>query len=249
MPDEAPVKSASWLGDAVEEFKKAPPAAKIGIVVALVAAAGIGYYEYSKNKAANTSGISGASTPSTDTQGAQGFPTVPGGNTGQVPVLPGGLQPIFDAAGNLIGFQPAPPTTGTTGGITPPPTPTPTPTPKPKPKPKGRPDNDKGGEGSDKGKLPDHTVKGKAHSVSGPGVKAPTGTQRGHKPGPNAPERKTPPHPETRKVFRPPPGPAPTPVHAPAPAAHAPTRQVFRSPPPFPAGRGTGAGAGGRTPG
>lgn len=120
------VHPGSWLGDAVEEFKKAPTPAKIGIVVAFVAVAGIGFYEYNKSKG-SSSGVSGASSPSTDLQagnngGAQQFSTVPGGNTGTVPVLPAGLQPLFDAAGNLIGFEPSSTPTTTTpapgGGTT-----------------------------------------------------------------------------------------------------------------------------------
>lgn len=107
-------KPGSWLGDAVEEFKKAPPAAKIGIVVAILAAAGIGYYEYSKNQSSSTQGGTTAS-PSVDTSGANAsqYPTVPGGNTGNVPVLPGGLSPLYDPSGQLVAFEPTP--TGTTG--------------------------------------------------------------------------------------------------------------------------------------
>ncbi len=50
--------------------------------------------------------------------GANQFPTVPGGNTGTVPVLPGGICPIYDPNGNTVAFGPC---TGATGGTNNPP--------------------------------------------------------------------------------------------------------------------------------
>lgn len=107
------------FGDIAKEFHKLPTGGKIFFAVAIVGAAGVGFYEYQKSK----SGVSGVSSPSTDTQSAQGYPTVPGSGQGSVPVLPGGMSPIFDPLGNLIGWQPTPTTGGTT--TTPPPSPSP----------------------------------------------------------------------------------------------------------------------------
>lgn len=113
------VHPGSWLGDGVEEFKKAPTGVKIAIGAAFLLAAGIGYYEYSKSQS-SSSGVSGTASPSTDTtsgNGTQQYATVPGGNTGTVPIIPPGYTPLFDSLGNLIGFQqPGATTTTTTTG-------------------------------------------------------------------------------------------------------------------------------------
>lgn len=182
----------SWVGDTVEEYKKLPTAGKIAAIGGLLLVAGIGYYEYSKGKSSK-SGVSGSASPSTDLSGAGAnqYPLVPGGNTGQVPVLPGGLQPIFDGLGNLIGFQPIPPST------TPAPTPGPTPAPGPPkpPKPTKPPKKDKDGDqheaanvGGLHGRLPHQPIQ------------PPTGTPRGQKIGPGQSSRPIPPQPVRRRA-------------------------------------------------
>lgn len=112
----------SWLHDASTEFKKLPTGGKIAVVGIFVLVAGIGLYQYykSRNTGTNALGSAANASPSTDLAGASGYPTVPGPTGNQVPVLPGGLSPIFDSLGNLVGWQPTP------SGSTPTPTPTPT---------------------------------------------------------------------------------------------------------------------------
>ena len=104
-------------GDLIKEFKSAKPPEKVVIVLGIAAVGGIAIYLYRKSFAG------GAATPATSTaaQGGQqaGFPST---STG-IPVLPGGVNPVFDPNGNLIAFQPSPP----------PPAPPPTPPPPPNP--------------------------------------------------------------------------------------------------------------------
>src|SRR5437773_7336697 len=107
----------SAFGDIAEEWHKLPTLGKFAVGGLFVAVAGIGLYEYSRSR--STSPV-GASSPSTDLAGAGAnqFPTVPGGNTGTVPVLPGGVCPVSDSSGNLVAFGPC---TGATGGTNKPP--------------------------------------------------------------------------------------------------------------------------------
>lgn len=116
MPED--IKPGSWVGDTAEEFKKLPPAGKIAVIGAFIAAAGIGFYEYRKNKSSGATLAAGTTAAGTDPNAGGGlqspFPSIPGANGSSVPVLPSGLQAIFDGQGNLIGWQPAPtPTTPT----------------------------------------------------------------------------------------------------------------------------------------
>jgi hypothetical protein len=100
------------LSDVTSEFKQAGPKEKVLIVVTVVGAIGVAYYLYTKKQQTGTQ----AGTPdSTATSGPprSGFPETSTGT----PNVPFGETPLFDPAGNLIGWQ----SPGT-------PTPTPTPT-------------------------------------------------------------------------------------------------------------------------
>lgn len=117
------VHPGSWVGDATEEFKKLPPWGK-GLVIVGVGVAGyLGYRAY-QNRGAST-GAAGAAGAAGGTPGggAQSpFPMI-----GNVPLLPSGVNPIYDPSGGLIGFQNQPPPTPPTPNPQPPPT-TPPPT-------------------------------------------------------------------------------------------------------------------------
>lgn len=104
----------------IEEFQHAKPPEKAVIIGGVVAVVSIGVYLFMRSK----SSASGAATPtdtSTSTGQTAGYPTVGASGT---PVLPSGVNPLYDPNGNLIGFQnpPAP-------GATPTPTPATAPTP------------------------------------------------------------------------------------------------------------------------
>lgn len=96
-------------GDLINEFKQAKPPEKVVIVVGVLAVAGVAWYLYKKGQA------QAASTPATGAPSGQvaGYPTVGPNGT---PVLPSGVNPLYDPNGNLIGFQNPPPP-----GTTPPP--------------------------------------------------------------------------------------------------------------------------------
>jgi hypothetical protein len=124
MPED--IHPGSWVGDTTAEFKKLPTWGKFAAVGAVVLVAGIGWYEY--NKAKSTGGTSVSSPGSTGTSldpnaqmgGTQSpFAQVPttAGNGASVPVIPFGDTPIFDALGNLIGWQ-QPGATAPGGGTT-----------------------------------------------------------------------------------------------------------------------------------
>ena len=112
------------LGDTLDEFKKASPQEKIFIVGGAIAAIAIALYIRNQSQAGTpTTASSGA--PSTSLQSG-GIQTVPGPNSSQVPILPSGLNPIFDNQGNLLGYQPITQGTiapGPSGGVNPPTTP------------------------------------------------------------------------------------------------------------------------------
>ncbi len=96
-------------GDLINEFKQAKPAEKVVIVVGVLAVGGVAFYLYRKGQAqAAVSSNTGAPVAQT-----AGYPMA--GNT---PVLPSGVNPLYDPNGNLIGFQNPPPP-----GSTPPPAP------------------------------------------------------------------------------------------------------------------------------
>lgn len=113
------------LGDTLDEFKKASPQEKVFIGVGVVAAVAVLLYVRSQNSSSSTpaQGATGASlTGGASGGGGGGIQTVPGPNSSSVPILPPGLNPIFDSQGNLLGYQPI------TQGTLPTSTPTSTPT-------------------------------------------------------------------------------------------------------------------------
>jgi hypothetical protein len=114
----------SWIGDSVQEFKKLPTWGKIGIGAAVVGVAAFGYIQWKQSQASGTN-VAGSLVPGgspSTSGGASGgsqspySSTTSNGNT--VPILPFGVTPIYDGAGNLIGFQQGPASTGgsNTGG-------------------------------------------------------------------------------------------------------------------------------------
>lgn len=99
-------------GDLIEEFKKAKPPEKTVIILAVVVIGGIAiYYFYTKSQQAASTAAQGTTTQG---GGVAGYPTV---GSNQTPVLPSGVNPIYDPNGNLVAFQnqPTPTTTGNTG--------------------------------------------------------------------------------------------------------------------------------------
>ncbi len=123
MPEGNVTYHGSAFGDIAEEWHKLPTWGKFAVGGLFVAVAGIGYYEYSKNKSSGVTplGSNAGSPADLSGAGANQYPTAPGGNTGNVPVLPGGICPIFDSSGNLVAFGPCTDATGgTNNGGTPP---------------------------------------------------------------------------------------------------------------------------------
>jgi len=119
MPDE--IHPGSFVGDTVEEFKKLPTWGKVTVGIGVLVVAYVAYRSYQNSKV----GSSQTTTlpPTTNPPGSQSpFPSVQSGNT-SVPLLPSGVNPIYDAQGGLTGYQQSPPPPQTVGG-----TPNPTPT-------------------------------------------------------------------------------------------------------------------------
>lgn len=88
--------------DLIKEFKNAKPPEKAVIILGVVAVGGVAFYLWRKGNtaAATTTAAQG------QTGGQQaGFPTTASG----IPVLPSGVNPVFDPNGNLIAFEPQPP--------------------------------------------------------------------------------------------------------------------------------------------
>ncbi len=105
-----------FLKQGVEELKKLPTWGKVSIAGLFLGVAAVGYWEY------RNQGQSSQAGTSTDTTGtASQYPTVPGGS-GNVPVLPGGISPVYDSSGSLVAFGPTSTPTATTTTTT---TPTP----------------------------------------------------------------------------------------------------------------------------
>lgn len=99
-------------GDILQEFHHAKPPEKVVIIVAVVAIGGIAIYLIWNRNQASAGSAAGAAGASSSQQA--GYPTA-----GGVPVLPSGVNPLFDPNGNLIGFQnPATPTSGGGSGQT-----------------------------------------------------------------------------------------------------------------------------------
>lgn len=116
------------LEDTIGEFKKASPQEKVFIVGGVVAAVAILLYVRSQSQSGGASPASvGGSGSAASQGGGGGIQTVPGPNSSSVPILPPGLNPIFDNQGNLLGYQPitqnpnplAPPPTSTNNAFNP----------------------------------------------------------------------------------------------------------------------------------
>ena len=137
----ADIHPGSFVGDSVEEFKKLPTWGKIALGLVVVAVGGIAIYEHNLAASSSTTPAStgaigstsgggslfgSSSLPSTptDTTGVQSpFSLVPNSSgNGSSPLIPFGDTPLFDALGNLIGWQqPNPnPTVSTMPPATPP---------------------------------------------------------------------------------------------------------------------------------
>lgn len=99
------IHPGSFVGDTVEEFKKLPLWGKvvvgaIGLVVVYLL-----YKKFTSGGGTSTSGTQPAMSPS----GAQSpFPTVQSGGS-SVPVIPSGVNPVYDQSGGLTAFQTAAP--------------------------------------------------------------------------------------------------------------------------------------------
>jgi len=88
-------------GDLIKEFKEAKPPEKTVIIVGIIAVIGIAWYLYAKNKAGSTSPYE-TGTPASPGSQQAGYPAVGSAGT---PVLPAGVNPLYDPNGNLIAFQ------------------------------------------------------------------------------------------------------------------------------------------------
>lgn len=122
--------AGSWLGDLTNEWKQAKPGERIIIVGAVVGVGALAWYFYTQNKGAasttvNAPGQQGQGAPAGGGQQA-GFPTIP---SGQIPVLPAGINPIYDANGSVVGYGPGAQTPPSTSATTPTPADTGTGTP------------------------------------------------------------------------------------------------------------------------
>jgi hypothetical protein len=94
------------LGDTLDEFKKASPQEKVFIVGGAVAAIAILLYVRSQSGGGGSTTSTPATSGTGGTSTSGGIQTVPGPNSSSVPILPPGLNPIFDNNGNLLGYQP-----------------------------------------------------------------------------------------------------------------------------------------------
>ncbi len=88
-------------GDLIREFKDAKPPEKTVIIVGIIAVIGIAWYLYAKNKAGSASPYQSGTPASPGSQQA-GYPSVGSAGT---PVLPSGVNPLYDPNGNLVAFQ------------------------------------------------------------------------------------------------------------------------------------------------
>ncbi len=113
------VHPGSFVGDSVEEFKKLPTWGKFAAGGVVLAVVGIAIYEKTKASSASNTGLAGpgATGASLDPNAMMGgvqspYSQVPttAGQGASVPVIPSGVNPLFDQLGNLIGWQqPTPP--------------------------------------------------------------------------------------------------------------------------------------------
>ena len=111
-----------WLEDTKETWNKLPTWGKWGVGLTVLAVVGIALYElYSSQQASAAGATTQASGDTTgasgDTSGGGGggaYPTTTSGNS-TVPVLPAGVNPVYDSQGNLIAFS-----SGSSGAVVPP---------------------------------------------------------------------------------------------------------------------------------
>ncbi len=127
------VHPGSWLGDAAEEWKKLPTWGKWTVGIIFLAVIGFAIYElYLNNQASQGAATTQAAGPGTSGAGAgagagagtdgasqSAYPQTSSGGTGTVPILPQGIQPVFDANGNLIAFGPTSTTAATVAATSP----------------------------------------------------------------------------------------------------------------------------------
>jgi hypothetical protein len=113
MPEDNAVHPGSFVGDSIEEFKKLPTWGKVLAVAALALVAFLAIR--AKMQSAQQAASSTASSP--DTSGTVAGSQSPFPNINGLPLLPSGVNPIYDANGNPIAYQQAP--TATPPPVTP----------------------------------------------------------------------------------------------------------------------------------
>lgn len=117
------IHPGSFVGDTVEEFKKLPTWGKIAVGIGVLVVVYIAYRGYSSSK--NNSQGSLPPTPQSQSQSQSPFPQIKSGDS-SVPLLPSGVNPIYNSQGGLTGFQqsaPVSPPPPSTVGATPNPPP------------------------------------------------------------------------------------------------------------------------------
>lgn len=105
--------------DLYKTFSEAKPWEKVLIVAITLVVLGFAVYVLIRSRQAAAQQNSTTLNPASMTPGnpsdffngapltsSTGISTVPGPGGSSVPILPAGLQPLFDSSGNLIGYQP-----------------------------------------------------------------------------------------------------------------------------------------------
>ncbi len=104
------IHPGSWIGDSVEEFKKLPTWGKIAIGGIGILVVYLGIRAYQANQASGSVNAAGAAQATTlpatsNAAGSQSpFPSVTSGSS-SVPLLPSGVNPVYDSSGGLVGYQ------------------------------------------------------------------------------------------------------------------------------------------------
>lgn len=116
----ADIHPGSFVGDTVEEFKKLPPWGKVAVGVVVLAVVYIAYKGYATARSSAPS-QSTSLQPTTNASGSQSpFPQIPSGDT-SVPLLPQGVNPLYNSQGGLTGYQQSAPPPSTVGATPNPP--------------------------------------------------------------------------------------------------------------------------------
>ena len=135
------IHPGSWVGDVTEEWKKLPTWGKWTVGIIFLAVIILALYELHKNNQASqgaattqaagpgTSGAGAGIGASSDGASQSAYPQTSSGGTGTVPILPQGIQPVFDANGNLIAFGPTSSTAASVAATSPSPSPETAPSP------------------------------------------------------------------------------------------------------------------------